>query len=369
MISGLIRAFKEVIRHVLLNQGDGLAGLEALRRVRSGGLWPALGELMTGANLAPFFFFKLKQLDLLGELPSAIRDELHRSFSQNLIQNHMYRRELERLLAVFDSRMFPTVVLKGGASLLAHHHPHPAVRIMGDLDLWVPEGRRESGRQILFRLGYHLKESERFVDLFWNPEARIKLELHLALFAGWMDFEKAAALDTICWRRKRPLRPSSVSAAYTLAPQDFLFFHIFHLFTHLTRQATDFLQQIIEWAVVFPLLADQVSMARLVEEARSRHLDRFFIYYFCLLASLTNWRSLEIPPFSLRLKRQVEAHLVSLVSGARLSGFLRGRLMLLSCLRASSARAHFKLLRRLAWRDFLRLTTGDTTQLGEFLYR
>ena len=135
---------------------DYLRELRALIRVLRGAP-PDPGcdwELVTGLarrhSVSPFLCYVLRQHQ--DTVPSHLWQELQGDYYAAVASHLLRERQLDQVLEALDGAGVPVVLLKGAALSLSVY-PDPALRTMGDLDLWVPRDRLDTARAALNAIG------------------------------------------------------------------------------------------------------------------------------------------------------------------------------------------------------------------------
>lgn len=130
--------------------------LAALRQTaRSGAVdWKALLRLANGHLCTPLWYVRLRQDDLLPELPEELQRYLACLHEANLERNLRFRAALVELLKPLRDKEIPALLLKGAAVFCDDLYGDPGARIMADLDVLVPAGREGQAEAVLRELGY-----------------------------------------------------------------------------------------------------------------------------------------------------------------------------------------------------------------------
>jgi len=102
----------------------------------------------------PRWYIQLKQDKLLSYLPDGLEDYLLAIYESNLDRNQQFVSALVTLLDQFNEAGIDNLLLKGAASFYLNLYADMGSRIMGDLDILVPNDKIENAQQILEELGY-----------------------------------------------------------------------------------------------------------------------------------------------------------------------------------------------------------------------
>lgn len=213
--------------------------------------WAALDESLPWADLlaeadrqrvAPLLYHRLCAGEGWPLVPQPWAAHLHARFQESALRNALYLVSLEAALAALNRQAIRPILLKG-AALAYTLYPHPALRPMGDLDLWVEPGDFDRAAEALLRAG-------------WQPaipgqEALLRAEVthHLALrnpggfprelelHQRWMTLPvplRVPGGEESVRRRAVPMRIGSAEARI-LEPVD----HFIYLAAHLARHAAE----------------------------------------------------------------------------------------------------------------------------------
>lgn len=99
--------------------------------------WQALGEMAVQEGVAPLLHWTWKHEGYPQGVPKLEKKRLAISFMQaNVRQQAFFQEVNERILPALTLDIAPLVLLKG-AALAQTIYPHPALRLMGDLDILV----------------------------------------------------------------------------------------------------------------------------------------------------------------------------------------------------------------------------------------
>lgn len=198
------------------------------RRAAPHGMGPLLYHALTAAEVAP---------------PVEVKRALQGLYLRSRYANEVRFDVLQGVLAALDGAGIPAVVLKGAA--LAHLvYADPALRPMGDVDLWVDVAQRIEAQRLLASLGFeaplpadgvptcehHLPQAVRNV-----AGVTLRIEVHHALL------DQALHLTP----QDLPLRECEIAGqgAAVLAPTEMLW----HLCQHLVNHALVFRSVRLLW--------------------------------------------------------------------------------------------------------------------------
>jgi len=319
-----------------------------MRRIQEEGLeWKDIFLGLWRTRLAPLFYFKGKEFDLLGGLPEETAYVLYESFRANQIRNFLYQRELSRIVGIFCERGIDVAVLKGALFILRNIHGHSGARVMNDIDLLVAPQNRAETRRILAGSGYRLFEAEDRHDSFLDAGGRVTAEIHYSLFGAYLERDEASALNRRCWERKVRLA-GCPDRAFALSPADTLFFHIYHAFAHHIAWIYDSLPTYIDFIALSRNLEDG-CLEDVLQEASRCGLEPFFTSFLHILEQKTGWKAIPGMQLSGRMKSSLDRFIAAETFRPQLHGVHARRLVLCGFGRDISVR--IGLLRHMAAMD------------------
>jgi len=228
------------------------------------GLVDADTRWLAAQGLAPYAFFRLKELNLLGYLPDDVQRTLQIAYYGGAARNTVQRREATKIIIALADANVETVLLKG--TPLSHTiYPAPLCRLKSDLDIWVQPDQLEAAISTLQGLGYqqHNKDSRppTLVHLFGGEQQMVSsvlgtgpIELQWPAIRGeWVRHTVSVDHDGI-WAR-RVLVDIDGQATYAMAPEDMLI----HLCLHLAVNH-QFGSPWLRWLLDIHLLLQEQSL-------------------------------------------------------------------------------------------------------------
>lgn len=175
--------------------------------------WQQLIRIASKAQLLTLFHRQIGQLGL--PLPDDLAHALRESVRPATVESLRKQAELVALLDNFNRSDLRPILFKG--AVLAHTvYPSPALRSMGDIDLWVPREAIARARTILESLGYnHVEKSHRSHEFQSLGDGELQMrrqgsapslvELHYGVFAGeWMRLTTRIDRSAV-FKRLRPV--------------------------------------------------------------------------------------------------------------------------------------------------------------------
>ena len=212
-------------------EGEGGDNLRMLARLLMGALpdpsmdWATMVDLALQNGVAPFLYHVLRKCR--EQVPSDAWQVLQADYYAAVARSLTRERELEQVLRALGGAGVPTVLLKG-AALSSTVYPDPALRIMSDLDLWVPRDQLGIAKEALGSLGYTMRTSARrpqgLEDAFGHQTQMVSqdagtglVELIWSAFPGEWLRNTAQVDEASVWERSIPVDGMH---AYQLAPED-----------------------------------------------------------------------------------------------------------------------------------------------------
>ena len=116
--------------------------------------WPQLLHTAGNHLVTPTLAYALQRRQILDQLDPEVRDYLEGIQSLNLIRNETLRSELLSIARELNNIAITPVLIKGAIALLPEHYPGATHRIMGDLDVVVPDERMNEAQVLLSDMGY-----------------------------------------------------------------------------------------------------------------------------------------------------------------------------------------------------------------------
>ena len=136
--------------------------------------WVNIIQLSARHGVTPLLYNRLKTLNLVANIPPAIKENLREIYLNNAHRNVRLYYQLAKVLTTFKSNNIPVIVLKG-AHLAEIVYRNIALRTMCDVDLLVKKTDLDRVVKELLAIGYN--PSRRF----WI-EAESESEIHLPVF-------------------------------------------------------------------------------------------------------------------------------------------------------------------------------------------
>ena len=126
-----------------------------LKEIKSGSVnWQKVIPLADRHYVLPLLHSMLAAKGLTNALPTDLQETLSSLHELNCQRNEKLKQQLTEVVQRLNTAEIIPVLLKGATSLFTTLYPDSGCRIMGDLDLLVPEDRLEECAQLLHKDGY-----------------------------------------------------------------------------------------------------------------------------------------------------------------------------------------------------------------------
>jgi len=249
--------------------------------------WRILLRAAQRHGLAPLVFHHLSQMGEASVKVGTEWPQLQGIAHSNALRNARLFEHLGSLLEQFAQAGLRVVVLKG-AALAEQAYPHPGLRPMVDVDLWVSSSDLPAAHRLLVHQGYVLqKASTTHLDYVHTRFPETGLELHWAL---WPTKPKGPFRWSVAQMSARVIpAPVAGAPAWRLAPEDELLHLILHHFWHGLESLLNYCDlaallngnhRNIDWAV----------FAARVEEARAGSVVGYVLHW------VQDYLQVPIPP-------------------------------------------------------------------------
>ncbi len=116
--------------------------------------WRKFVSLCSGDFILPAIYLKFKAYDLLVYLPEELAEHLSDVYQLNLSRNKLILEQLHDVTVLLNDSGIQPVFLKGTANLLNKLYSDPGERMIGDIDLLVPQKDYLRAAGILENVGY-----------------------------------------------------------------------------------------------------------------------------------------------------------------------------------------------------------------------
>jgi len=149
--------------------------------------------------VSPALWFYLQQKELLPLLNTEQQEYLKLVYDLNLSRNAQIKNQLFLLLPDFNAVGIKPVLLKGIASLLGGLYETSGIRVLGDIDILVPEEKLEIAKNIMLDHGYtytpfpnqDIDVEHRHLPGFVHKQHPVAIEVHrfpvAEKYFGWVN--------------------------------------------------------------------------------------------------------------------------------------------------------------------------------------
>jgi hypothetical protein len=128
---------------------------EIIQKISSDSIdWRKFVSLCSGNYILPSIYLKFKAYDLIIYLPEELAEHLSEVYQLNLSRNKLILIQLHELTILLNESGIQPVFLKGTGNLLNKLYSDPGERMIGDIDLLVPEKDYLRAAGILENDGY-----------------------------------------------------------------------------------------------------------------------------------------------------------------------------------------------------------------------
>ncbi len=153
--------------------------------------WRRLIGIAQEQRMVPMLHYRDNQSGQRWPLPDFVRESWKAGYRRSALRALEFERALHQIAAVMATADLPFVALKG-SWLAWHAYPHPALRPMRDIDLWVPQDRALAAHAALIAAGCAaithgydsadaLVGDAKTLPPLWSASGTIQIELHLHL--------------------------------------------------------------------------------------------------------------------------------------------------------------------------------------------
>ncbi|MCK5831525.1 MAG: nucleotidyltransferase family protein [Methylococcales bacterium] len=225
--------------------------------------WEAVVYCSGQHLVTPALCFYLKKKGLFSLLSKEVQEYLELIYDLNLTRNNKIKEQLLALLPDFNKAGIEPLLLKGIASLLGELYESPGIRVLGDIDILLPEDKLMIARSIMLEHGYtytpglhqDIVKKHKHLPAFVHDDQPVAIEIHrypTALkYNNWVNNESA-------WNRC--LTISLKSGVIRLPSSEF---RLLHNFCHCQIDDKGYLagyinaRQLLEWVKLRELYEEE----------------------------------------------------------------------------------------------------------------
>ncbi|MFC1859810.1 nucleotidyltransferase family protein [Thermodesulfobacteriota bacterium] len=205
--------------------------IKAIERLVSGNSktdYKKLIHLATLNGVASLLYKNLKEIDAV---PDDVLSKLRKVYLHSIVHNLKQTRELLKILQILKDNGIEAIPLKGAlASEIIFENP--GLYVGSDIDILVRPSDLQQTKQILINSGYSYDEepekamlSSHYHLVFYNNEHTV--EVHWNLVKRYFD------ISPEFWWEDTFIEPYGEQQILCLAPEKYLMYTIFRLFSHM----------------------------------------------------------------------------------------------------------------------------------------
>ncbi|MEE9339650.1 MAG: nucleotidyltransferase family protein [Methylococcaceae bacterium] len=165
--------------------------------------WESVIYCSGGHLVTPALWFSLKKKGILPLLNQEAKNYLELIYDLNLTRNENITKQLLTLLPDLNAAGIEPLLLKGVASLFGDLYESPGIRVLGDMDILLPEEKLTIATKILLDHGYsytpglhqEIVKEHRHLPAFVNDDYPVAIEIHrypvAQKYTGWVNYESA----------------------------------------------------------------------------------------------------------------------------------------------------------------------------------
>ncbi len=260
----------------------------------------ALVRCALAQDLGPILYDRLRGYPVL---PPTSMAHLRQAYYENAGRNAHLWHALEIVLRALAASGVPTMLLKG-AALAQAVYGNPALRPMGDLDLFVRPADAPRAMETLASIGYRPIRPPLRPTTLTTDESQVFLRhggVNLELHWGLLDFPYyvySMPVEEI-WANARPISIGTASA-WMLSPEDQVMYLCAHLVLHHGEHRLRLLW-LCDIAEVIVQTGEKLDWAALLERAQAYNL---LLPLQSVLPQLADAWQVPIPPAALERLRE-----------------------------------------------------------------
>ncbi len=208
--------------------------------------WNYIVDCSIKQGISPLFYWNLKKVNNVKDVPSEIMKNLEKIYYSNLARNMLFYDELSKILTAFEKAGIDTIVLKG-AFLAEEIYKNIGLRPMSDIDLLIKEKDLQKAKKELTELMYFAparifptKLHEQFqiaqsneLPPFIHETKKIVIEIHWDIQPHQTPYK----IDiNKFWNNAKPIKIASVETLI-FTSEDLLQHLCLHLDKHITSSS------------------------------------------------------------------------------------------------------------------------------------
>lgn len=229
--------------------------------------------------VTPALWFHLNKKGILPALDSDLQEYLKLVYDLNLSRNHKILNQLGSLLPDFNAEGIEPFLLKGIASLVSDLYESLGIRVLGDIDILIPEEKLSIANDIMLQQGYSFTPSihhqgvttEPFKHLpgFIHKDQPVSVEIHRYPVAlkhrAWVSQQSA-------WDKCSPIYLKT-GVVRLPSPE----FRVLHNFCHCQLNDRGYLKgyinarQLLEWVKLRECYDDKIDWVSIQKKVKLNH--------------------------------------------------------------------------------------------------
>ncbi len=250
--------------------------------------------------VTPALCFYLKKKGLFSLLTQELQDYLNLTYDLNLSRNNKIKEQLLILLPDFNAAGIEPILLKGISSLLGELYESPGIRVLGDIDILLPEDKLTIATNIMLKHGYtytprinkNIVKEYKHLPEFLHKDQPVAIEIHNdpvnLKYNEWVSFTSAWSDNSIISFKTGKVRLPS--------PE----FRLLHNFCHCQLEDNGYLagyinaRQMLEWVKLRDRYEMDFDWDSIQKRVKSNHSEAAWGGYvlaaenFFLQASIPN---------------------------------------------------------------------------------
>jgi len=274
--------------------------------------WENFGMLAEMEGVSGLLYHHLKTLGLLDVLPKSFTGSIENAYHQTKQHTLAIAAEVRALSARLEDAGIPVVALQG-LSLLSVYGD-PGLRQLGDADLMVKPGHKQSLRRLLWEAGYRMP-AFMYSDLFHKDGIWIDIHTHILNLERIQTRRHLFPEDlTPMWERAMPLFDQS-GGLLILDPLDNFIALAAHALKHSYSRLiwlSDLHESLLQWAI------KSNGWEGMVDRARFWQQEKVVLYALILIERIFD---LKVP---FRVKSELGIHRLNVLEKHLLRLKLRG---------------------------------------------
>lgn len=183
--------------------------------------WEYLSSLSMKQGLGCIFY---KAIEKQASINEDVRNKLEYYYQKSIFMCAARNELLVKISSAFENNEIDFVILKG--AVLQGYYPSPELRVMSDIDFFIPAKQRKKAKTVLESMGVKFKQANSYQDIYVDCNGVIA-EIHHALWGYNLEHTE---LYSNIWNEENLLRGSKHT--YLLSTENLYVFTISHMLKH-----------------------------------------------------------------------------------------------------------------------------------------